>query len=81
MRLLHQKVTTEYQDTVITMSNDQYVIKQIVNRVVEVKDCQLQNYEGDYNCYLEKNLDARERELERDPSLRRALKVKVEKEA
>ncbi|PON58714.1 Phosphonate C-P lyase system [Parasponia andersonii] len=73
-----EEAITEYQGTVITVSHDRYFIKQIVNRVVEVKDGSLQNYAGDYNYYLEKNLDARERELEREAELEeKAPKVKA----
>ncbi|CAO2836637.1 unnamed protein product [Amaranthus hypochondriacus] len=58
-----------YHGTVITVSHDRYFIRQIVNRVIEVKDGYIQDYVGDYNYYLEKNLDARERELEREAEL------------
>ncbi|KAF5179968.1 Abc transporter f family member [Thalictrum thalictroides] len=69
---------SEYEGTVITVSHDRYFIKQIVNRVVEVKDCNLQDYAGDYNYYLEKNLDAREKALEREAELdEKAPKVKA----
>lgn len=64
-----EEAITEYKGTVITVSHDRYFIKQIVNRVVEVKDQNLQDYVGDYNYYLEKNLEARERELEREAEL------------
>lgn len=69
---------TEYKGTVITVSHDRYFIKQIVNRVVEVKNSNLQDYAGDYNYYLEKNLDARQKQLEREEELEeKAPKVKA----
>lgn len=106
--MFYQEAITEYKGTVITVSHDRYFIKQIVNRVVEVKDCNLQDYAGDYNVcftslsqcpfsrfpwfilcgyflefqclqyYLEKNLDAREKDLEREAELEeKAPKVKA----
>ncbi|KAG0478199.1 hypothetical protein HPP92_012918 [Vanilla planifolia] len=64
-----EEAISEFQGTVITVSHDRYFIKQIVNRVVEVKDKKLQDYGGDYNYYLEKNLEARDKELEREAEL------------
>ncbi|KAF9592248.1 hypothetical protein IFM89_012824 [Coptis chinensis] len=73
-----KEAISEYEGTVITVSHDQYFIKQIVNRVVEVKDNNLQDYAGDYNYYLEKNLDAREKDLQREAELEeKAPKVKA----
>lgn len=73
-----EEAIRDYQGTVITVSHDRYFIKQIVNRVVEVKDSHLQDYAGDYNYYLEKNLEARARELERETELEeKAPKVKA----
>ncbi|KAE8663662.1 ABC transporter F family member 5 [Hibiscus syriacus] len=73
-----EEAIREYSGTVITVSHDRYFIRQIVNRVVEVKDGHLQDYAGDYNYYLEKNIEAREKELEREAELEeKAPKVKA----
>ncbi|KAF8700190.1 hypothetical protein HU200_034567 [Digitaria exilis] len=73
-----EEAISEYTGTVITVSHDRYFIKQIVNRVIEVKDQTIQDYKGDYNYYLERNLEARERELAREEELEeKAPKVKA----
>ncbi|GER35132.1 ABC transporter F family member [Striga asiatica] len=73
-----EEAINEYQGTVIAVSHDRYFIKQFVNRVLEVKDGILQDYSGDYNYYLEKNLEARDRELEREAELEeKSPKVKA----
>ncbi|KAL1567974.1 ABC transporter F member 5 [Salvia divinorum] len=64
-----EEAINEYRGTVITVSHDRYFIRQIVNRVLAIKDGTIQDYAGDYNYYLEKNLEARERELEREAEL------------
>lgn len=73
-----EEAINEYSGTVITVSHDRYFVRQIVNRVIEVKDRTLQEYVGDYNYYLEKNLEARERELEREAEIEdKSPKVKA----
>uniref|UniRef100_A0A803L566 ABC transporter domain-containing protein n=2 Tax=Chenopodium quinoa TaxID=63459 RepID=A0A803L566_CHEQI len=44
-----EEAIQEYEGTVITVSHDRYLVHQIVNRVIEVKDGNLQDYVGDYN--------------------------------
>ncbi|XP_062182300.1 ABC transporter F family member 5-like [Phragmites australis] len=73
-----EEAISEYTGTVITVSHDRYFVKQIVNRVIEVNDQTIQDYQGDYNYYLERNLEARERELAREEELEeKAPKVKA----
>jgi len=50
--MLVQEAIQEYKGTVIAVSHDRYFIKQIVNRVIEVKDGYLQDYVGDYDVSL-----------------------------
>ncbi|KAH9544996.1 hypothetical protein CY35_12G024900 [Sphagnum magellanicum] len=64
-----EEALREYSGTVIAVSHDRYFLRQIVNRVVEVKNQELIDYVGDYNYYLEQNLEARRRELEREEEL------------
>lgn len=73
-----EEAIREYRGTVIAVSHDRYFLKQIVNRVVEVKDGMLNDYVGNYNYYLEQNLEAREKALEREEELElNAPKVKA----
>lgn len=64
-----EEAIREYKGSLIAVSHDRYFLRQIVNRVVEVKDKKLENYDGDYNYYLEQNLEARRIELERNEEL------------
>ncbi|XP_002963504.2 ABC transporter F family member 5 [Selaginella moellendorffii] len=64
-----EEALREYHGTVLVVSHDRYFVRQIVNRVVEVKNGRLEDYNGDYNYYLEKNLEARRKELEREQEL------------
>lgn len=47
-----QEALREYTGTVIAVSHDRYFLRQIVNRVVEVKNEELIDYVGDYNVIL-----------------------------
>ncbi|KAL2610778.1 hypothetical protein R1flu_022470 [Riccia fluitans] len=64
-----EEALREYEGTVLAVSHDRYFLRQIVNRVVEVKDRKLEDYVGDYNYYLEQNLEARQQELAREEEL------------
>lgn len=50
----------EFKGAVVAVSHDRYFLRQIANRIVEVKDMKLLDYKGDYGVFLEGNEDAAE---------------------
>lgn len=42
-----------YRGTVIIISHDRYFLDQVIERVVEIKDCRDEVYHGNYSFYLE----------------------------
>ncbi|CAA7034777.1 unnamed protein product [Microthlaspi erraticum] len=65
-----EEAIKEYQGTVIMVSHDRYFIRQVVNRVIQVKHGGLEDYAGDYNYYLWKDAEARAQEVERKAELK-----------
>ncbi len=65
----------EYEGAALIVSHDRYFISKIANRIVEIKDGELVQYNGDYKYYLnkkkeekiqnEKNLELAEKERKR----------------
>ena len=54
-----------YKGTVIFTSHDRHFMQQLATSVIEVRDCQVRNYGGDYEAYLyavNKEIDEGERE-------------------
>lgn len=60
-----EEAVGSFEGSVVVVSHDRYFLKQIANRVIEVSDRQLQDYEGDYDYYLVKNKDAAAKDMER----------------
>ena len=48
----------EFDGTVMLVSHDRHFLRQIVNRVFEIRDGELRTYEGNYDYYLEKTAHA-----------------------
>ena len=57
---------TEYKGTVIFTSHDRHFLKRVATCIIEVRDCRVTNYAGQYDAYLyyvNKEIDEGEREL------------------
>ncbi len=48
------RAVQEFDGTVMLVSHDRHFLRQIVNRVFEIRDGELRTYEGNYDYYLEK---------------------------
>ncbi|RYZ80112.1 MAG: ABC-F family ATP-binding cassette domain-containing protein, partial [Proteobacteria bacterium] len=49
------KAVQEFDGTVLVVSHDRHFLKEIVNRVFEIRDGEIRSYEGSYDYYLEKS--------------------------
>jgi len=58
-----EQALKEYEGSVVIVSHDRYFISQIATKIVEVRDCELLVYAGDYNYYLSK-IDEEKREAQ-----------------
>ena len=56
-----EEAVRAFEGAVISVSHDRYFLKQIATRVVTVKDGKLEDYEGDYDLFLEENDEEREK--------------------
>jgi ATP-binding cassette subfamily F protein 3 len=66
----------EYEGSVVIVSHDRYFISQVATKIVEVRDCELRIYAGNYDYYLSK-IDEEQREAQHAAE----MKVKVERDA
>ncbi len=53
-RMVLLKAVQNFDGTVLVVSHDRHFLRQIVNRVFEIRDGELRTYEGNYDYYLEK---------------------------
>ncbi|MBW4660628.1 MAG: ATP-binding cassette domain-containing protein [Drouetiella hepatica Uher 2000/2452] len=56
-----EEALTNFDGTAILVSHDRYFISQVANKIVEIRDGELRLYRGDYDYYLEKIAEEKER--------------------
>ena len=50
-----------YDGTALIVSHDRYFVSQVANKIVEIRDGELRQYQGDYHYYLDKIAEEKER--------------------
>ncbi|AFY72462.1 ATPase component of ABC transporters with duplicated ATPase domain [Synechococcus sp. PCC 7502] len=66
----------EYEGSVVIVSHDRYFISQVATKIVEVRDCELRVYAGNYDYYLSK-IEEEQREAKHAAE----MKAKAERDA
>ena len=47
-----EETLIHYEGTLLFVSHDRYFINKVADKVMEIKDCNIEIYDGDYNYYL-----------------------------
>ena len=58
-----EETLSEYDGTLLFVSHDRYFINKVADKVIEIEDCSLKIYDGDYNYYLDEVKKMKERNL------------------
>ncbi|MDJ0679683.1 MAG: ABC-F family ATP-binding cassette domain-containing protein [Xenococcaceae cyanobacterium MO_167.B52] len=69
-----EEALQNYDGSVIIVSHDRYFISQVANKIVEIKEGELNAYQGDYHYYLEKIEEAKQKEQQRIAAESKAAK-------
>jgi ATP-binding cassette, subfamily F, member 3 len=69
----------EYEGSVILVGHDRYFISKVANKIVEIRDGELIEYQGDYHYYLDKIAEEKEKKKQQALEAEKAQK-KAEKE-
>jgi ATP-binding cassette subfamily F protein 3 len=70
----------EYDGTLLLVSHDRYFISRVANKIVEVRDGELQVYNGDYHYYLDKLAAEREKAEQAAKAAEKAAKASEKRE-
>nr|MDJ0650020.1 ABC-F family ATP-binding cassette domain-containing protein [Xenococcaceae cyanobacterium MO_188.B19] len=60
-----EEALQNYDGSVIIVSHDRYFISQVANKIVEIREGELNAYQGDYHYYLGKIEEAKQKEQQR----------------
>ncbi len=74
-----EEALKDYDGSVIIVSHDRYFISQVANKIVEIKEGELNAYQGDYHYYLEKIEEAKQKEKKRIAAEEKAAKQSAKK--
>lgn len=66
-----------FPGTVLAVSHDRYFLRRIATRVLEMGGGRVNDYEGDYEYYLNRNDAAAERQAEKDEQAREVEKSQI----
>lgn len=72
-----EEALVNFPGTVLAVSHDRYFLRRISTRVLELGGGVVQDYEGDYETYLNRNEAAAERQAERDEQRRDLEKSQI----
>lgn len=75
-----EEAIRNYDGTLIVVSHDRYFISQIANKIVEIKEGELIVYNGNYQYYLSKVAEAKEKARLKQAAEQRAAKKAVKKQ-
>jgi ATP-binding cassette subfamily F protein 3 len=63
-----ERALVDFDGTIVLISHDEHLVRALANKVIDVRDHQVQVYEGDYDYYLFKRAELEERLQEAEPA-------------
>merc|ERR1711907_20791 len=75
-----EQACQNFEGAIVAVSHDRYFLRKIATRVLEIKDGNFVNYDGDYGVFLEKNAEAAEVEGMREEKIKAQEKKMTKKQ-
>ncbi len=70
----------KFAGTIIVVSHDRYFISQIANKIVEIRDGQLRLYHGNYQYYLDRIAEEKQKSIDAKEAAEAAAKAAAKRE-